>query len=513
MCSCEQWADQSRNIKTRANREQGDQYLGFDWSEQCEPIAEGTMSCPNPHNPSQRLSVARSHYERFRAQVLNDATGWDFVENVPYAESEPTDPTEIKGNFTHEELPARLGYTVVVPIGMTNDYNGYIASYREYQRGDHYRKALTGWGPHSMDYMSTRLVQLGGHLKQRLGAVLPTEPEREQADAMGSVKTETDMAHNDARTFALGRLAEGAVAAYEASLPDDGGSPAVLVQPAPVERFGATFLRWRGGSNYTDDPVVRVQREVEGQWADYADMSGEVPVTLKFPRVDGGDLPAYATGSYEWEWTATFEAFVSSFDTGVRPLATPAGRYRFVVDGRRRTGRTVQPYHLESEAFEVLPYDGITAEDVRIEADRTVSLRVGPRRVLQVPGDPPVSDEIGPIDYPDSYGGDLKARFIREQRTALRDPADRANPDLLEWFCFTCTFRPWIDAGDAETVKVTIRRVSGSTVTVAAVRHGDRWRTTTKLRPGESAHVAAGGIRDPWGNLNGAPSASVTVPR
>ena len=41
---------------------------------------------------------------------------------------------------------------------MANDYNGYIATYREYQRGDHYRKALTAWGPHSSDYMATRLV-------------------------------------------------------------------------------------------------------------------------------------------------------------------------------------------------------------------------------------------------------------------------------------------------------------------------------------------------------------------
>ena len=47
---------------------------------------------------------------------------------------------------------------------MANDYNGYIATYREYQRGDHYRKALTGWGPHSSDYMATRLVGLGREL-------------------------------------------------------------------------------------------------------------------------------------------------------------------------------------------------------------------------------------------------------------------------------------------------------------------------------------------------------------
>ena len=43
---------------------------------------------------------------------------------------------------------------MVVTISMANDYNGYIATYRDYMGRDHYRKALTGWGPHSSDYMA-----------------------------------------------------------------------------------------------------------------------------------------------------------------------------------------------------------------------------------------------------------------------------------------------------------------------------------------------------------------------
>ncbi len=42
------------------------------------------------------------------------------------------------------------------------------------------------------------------------------------------------------------------------------------------------------------------------------------------------------------------------------------------------------------------PWDGITVEDLRLEPNRTVSFQVGPRRVLE-------GEEIGPIDYPDSY--------------------------------------------------------------------------------------------------------------
>ena len=78
---------------------------------------------------------------------------------------------------------------------MANDYNGYIASYREYQRGDHYRKALTAWGPHSSDYMATRLVDMGGHLNG--GPDLPAE--------VGQAKVAPDIALNDQRATNLGR--------------------------------------------------------------------------------------------------------------------------------------------------------------------------------------------------------------------------------------------------------------------------------------------------------------------
>ena len=72
-------------------------------------------------------------------------------------------------------------------------------------------------------------------------------------------------------------------------------------------------------------------------WEDYADGSGELPVTLKFPQ--GADVPSYLSGGQRWEWTAHFEAFASRFDLGDRPRATPAGTYRFVVEGRAPRGR------------------------------------------------------------------------------------------------------------------------------------------------------------------------------
>ena len=282
---------------------------------------------------------------------------------------------------------------------MANDYNGYIATYREYQRGDHYRKALTAWGPHSSDYLATRLVTLGRRLKAP-AEPLPTD---QQQEAVEEPRIAADNVFNDLRAEAFGTAgATATYAAYEALLPDDGGDVEAVTEPADVERFQAAFFTWNGGSNFTDNPDVRVQRKVNGQWQDYADGSGEVPITLEFPQ--GADVPSYETGSFEWKWTAHFESFVSRFDLGDRPRATPPGSYRFVVDGLRRAGGAAVPYTVASREFAVRPWSGVTIEDIHTEPDGRVSFAIGPGTTLPVTGNggADITDEIGPIDYPDS---------------------------------------------------------------------------------------------------------------
>ena len=74
-----------------------------------------------------------------------------------------------------------------------------------------------------------------------------------------------------------------------------------------------------------------------GAWQDYADQSGEIPVTLKFPALDGA--ATYLTGQ-RWEWTAHFEAFVSDIDTGSR--SRDSGGH-LPLRGRRRQPRRVRP--------------------------------------------------------------------------------------------------------------------------------------------------------------------------
>jgi len=502
VCSCEQWADQSLNIKSRTDRVAGNQANGYDWGARCSANGAGGWTCPNPRNEAQTLTITDEQYRRMRAQVLNDATGWNDPDYVLQAESEPVDTTKIKGNYTHDDTAANAtrGYAMTVPISMANDYNGYIATYREYQRGDHYRKALTGWGPHSSDYLATRLVGLGRALN---GAPAPPV---EATDA----KVPADLALNDQKATALGGTGGAAIASYESSLPDDGGQAEPVRQPADVERFGAAVFTWNGGSNFTDNPVVSVERRVGSDWQPYADQSGEVPVILKFPARE--DVPAYRLGDQRWEWTASFEALVAPFALtapgGRSERATPAGTYRFVVNGRRRQSGAVADYRILSREFTVRPWSGITAEDVRRESDGTVSFRVGPRRSLPVTGGggPDITAEIGPVDYPDSYTS--PARFIREQRTFARDPAAPADPAKLEWYCLTCTFRPWLDAGDAAQATVTFVTAGGGAEQAPATKQGDRWVTARSLGAGEAAFVGRGCVQDAHGNFNGAVSAA-----
>src|SRR3546814_17213641 len=111
-----------------------------------------------------------------RAQVHNDARGWDAPAYALTAESEPPSLADIKGNFTREEIQdlGVPGYKLAVGVGHAGDYNGYTVSYREYMSRDSYRKALTPYGPHTPDYMVTRLVRMAAAMTG--GAELAPEP-------------------------------------------------------------------------------------------------------------------------------------------------------------------------------------------------------------------------------------------------------------------------------------------------------------------------------------------------
>jgi hypothetical protein len=528
VCPCEQWADQSRNIKSRADKTQHNIWLGWDWTQYCTPAADGKWTCPNPGAvanwdgdpnhppPGGTLTISDAQKRLVHAQVTNDANGWDDFSNpanVLAAEAEPSDPAKIKGNYTHTELAPQYGYGLVVPVGMANDYWGYIATYREYQRGDHYRKALTGLGEHASDWLATRLVAMGGALKGD-----PVSTQKIQYSPLDQAYM-VDGVNQDARAELLGHDAQLYLAAYDKLLPPDGGTPgAVVKQPSDIKRFDVAQFTWTGGSNYTDSPQVTVERLENGHWVTAGDMQGDVQVTVDFPDSPLGgsskaDLVSYATGSYKWNWTATFEAFDSDIDTSRGPQ-TRAGTYRFVVHGQHRHGApaTAEPYTVSSATFQVQPWDGINVPDIRVDPNGTVSFSVGPVNTksffVSYPAESDTSIAhftVGPIDYPDTWataklptappsGNKL---FPRLERTDIGG----------QLYCFSCSFRPWADTGQVAVALVTITGGTGPPRVVPAALGADgRWHTSVALRPGDSAQVLTNAVHDRFGEYNGAPS-------
>jgi hypothetical protein len=456
-CACEAQVDIILNLESRTNKVQGDMVDGFDWTPYCTQAADTTWTCSHPNVGTTKFSDAR--YRRMEAQIHNDAKGWDLPENVVAANSEPADPAKIWGNFTKTELSPAQGYALPVGVGHAGDYNGYTVSYREYQSRDHYRKALTCCGPHTADYMATRLMRMAASMNG--GPALGPEINDAQARA--------DEARQVAVSTALGAASQNAYDAWLASLPDDAGTAgAVSQQPSDIARFGAATVTWTGGGNAVDNPVVRVEKlGRDGEWSPFADQSGEVQTLVRFPKGAQGFADAWA-GNFEWKWTASFEAFDAFPRTVVPGGQTPEGTYRFVVDGASRHARANSPYHVESAPFRVTRFDGLTAKDARIDDDG-VSI-------------------ANSVDYPRSYTSPF--RYVHD------------DGDLR--LCRTCSFRPWAQHGTIASVTLTVTLAGGGVTTVEATLGGGRWSAPVSLGAGDHVSIAPGGLVDEFGETNSA---------
>ncbi|HEU5033624.1 MAG TPA: hypothetical protein VFT62_02590 [Mycobacteriales bacterium] len=493
-CACEPQSDLIKNLESRTDDDTATRYDGFDYGNQadvdegwpgrgtkaCFAVDDGAnYDCPDPRDwlfGQKRITVSKAAYDHMEAELHNDAAGWDDPSYAVQAGSEPTALADIKGNFTHTQLGAGAyahcpGYALPVGLGHTGDYNGYTVTYREYEARDAYRKALTSYGPHTADYMVTNLLAMAANLK--CGTPLPNLP----TDPIAQV----DEQRQAAEAAVLGQLSSAYYDGWSQQIPDSAGPARPLEQPRDIERFDATQFRWVGGDNWTDDPTVVVQRQVEGNWRFYADQSGEVQVFLDTPTSDAvTGTPTYRSGAQEWHWRASFEAFDSYPRADVDGGQVPNGTYRFVADGHIHTGGAVAPYHLASAPFTVSPWTGITARDLRRNGQQ-------------------VSFVIDPISYPrlPSKAGRAGIRWYAD------DGGGTPGHGLL---CKTCSFRPWATTGRVVSAVVQVRRGnSGQVETVPA--HFDaasgRWLATVPSGDGLRISVPAGGIRDSYGETNG----------
>ena len=475
-CACEAQVDLILNLESRLDDVADNQWDGYDWTtygDGCE-VADGTATCSFPDDDGQ-ISFPESALQQMLDQVHLNPEGWDAAENAVGEMA-----GEFVGNFTQAELSPDEGYPLVVGVGHAGDYNGYTVSYREFVSRDHYRKALTCCGPHTADYMVTRLLAMTRELRGG----------EAYAGELHDPALQTDEARAVALSTALGAAASQAYDAWQSSLPDDAGVAEVLAQPADIERFASAEVRWRGGTNAVDNPIARVERLVDGAWVSYADGSGEVPTGIVWPQGVQGVADAYS-GSHEWEWFASFEAFTGGPDASLG--STPVGTYRFVIDGDRREGGATVPYSLTSEPFEVAPWSGIEVAGLAV-GDGTVEVTVaGP------------AAEVDGVLRPQRWANRSLVTYPRTDA----DPAfgvigDDGSTDV----CTTCSFRPWAFSGLVDRVLVEVARADGSVETLRAVSRGTPQVFTARV-PGGTADVVevrvpVGGIRDVAGNVNGA---------
>ncbi len=480
-CACEPQSDLIKALETRTDKVQGNRWNGMDYAKQsavdaawpglsvraCYPVSGG-QSCPDPRDVTgqRRLTVAGDAFARMQAEINNPADGWDDPANAITAGSEPDDPKEIKGNFTATELPASCGYAVTVGLGHTGDYNGYTVSYREYMARDSYRKALTSYGPHTADYMVTRLMAMAASL--RCGTPLPTEP----TDALAMA----DEQRQAAEAVALGQLSATALDGWSAQIPDSAGPAAPLAQPKDVTRFSAATFQWVGGDNWTDNPAVVVERQGDdGRWRTFATQAGEVQTVLDQPGGIAASLVDNRTGMQRWTWTASFEAFDAFPRADVPGGQVPNGRYRFRVDGSIHEDGGVSAYHLVSRVFTVSPWTGLTGSALTTLPDGSVRFTTAD------------------VVYPRSYASPI--RFVKD------DGGGKTGASSV--LCRTCTFRPWATRGEVVSAVVTVLDAKSHTLRrVAATLVDGSWVADTRLRRGETAVVLPGGLRDAYGETN-----------
>jgi hypothetical protein len=272
-----------------------------------------------------------------------------------------------------------------------------------------------------------------------------------------------DEAREQAQMLALGKLSSAVYDAWLAALPNDVGPAAATVQPHDITRFDAATFSWRGGSNATDSPVARVERLVDGAWTPFADQTGEVQTMVHFPSGVQGVVDTY-TGKMDWRWTANFEAFDAFPRTVVPGGQTPAGTYRFVVDGQIRTGGANHAYHIASNSFAVTPYTGVNVTDPQRDAS-SVSFAAS-------------------VSYPRTY----------------TSPFVYIHDDGNKQLCKTCSFRPWASVGSVASATVHVVR-GGVPFDEAASLVSGRW--VAAVQPGDVVTIEPGGIVDEFGETNG----------
>jgi hypothetical protein len=241
-----------------------------------------------------------------------------------------------------------LGFDRAFVLALANDWAGYWLTPEEFDRGL-YERTLMFYGRESAAYVTSHVLELADSLSSGAAVTQVPLPPNAAADR---VVTET---------LARAGMASGEeVQSLFVALPES-GAPIALAQPAAtMTRPGVVSFEWRGGHpDVAHDWIPRVTVERSG-----------APVAQE----GTGEVLLFSLGGTEWR--AVWETLPS----------TPAGMYRFVVDGQRATAGGQEAFTLASDEFEVTACSCISAAGVSVTGTLVrVAATYGPVLPLAVP--------------------------------------------------------------------------------------------------------------------------------
>ena len=339
-CACEPQMDLVRNLESRLDDVAGNIDDGYDWSSRCaRRVGTSTCDLGGSRSPSDAALLACG-----RRCTTTPPGGTTPPTCSSPAPSRPTPPPS-RATSPRRSCRRRSASALPIALGHTSDYNGYTVSYREYMARDHYRKALTSYGPHTADHINTHLV---AHGRRAQGRARP--PAVSLLDPLAAV--------DEARQAALAD-AIGQASSAPRSTRGRPRCPTTSDPPRPLDAAGRHHPlrrrdRSRGGAAAPPSTtrIVRVERRAGSRWVAYADQTGEVPTMVA--------LPAGVRRARVDAWTGSPRVALDGVVRGVRRL--PAHAWSPVARCRRaptassstactRAGGDDAPYHLESAPF------------------------------------------------------------------------------------------------------------------------------------------------------------------
>ncbi|TNE89713.1 MAG: hypothetical protein EP330_10485 [Deltaproteobacteria bacterium] len=264
----------------------------------------------------------------------------------------PAEPTSMFAQQWRRRTESELGYTMALPIGYSQDHEGYFLIPEDWLMGG-YEPNINLWGPLQGEHVMEGML---AYVDTVLGTDVHEDP-----DPFGYY-TPTEYPVRELPTVVPDLTPEAGTRLTNDTRPEYLWTPLAhtdLAQTAQVERVtGRVEIAWIGGDPMVDIPTVRLQREVGGSWEDVTTRAGR-PITegLQDILVTHTPFPLKPVSELQTHyWWAGWQAVGHSDRTDL-----PVGTYRLLVEGDSWAGGddhwpwSTSSYEVASDPFEVVP--------------------------------------------------------------------------------------------------------------------------------------------------------------